>query len=110
MLPFDVTAWIDDIREVYGRPTEDIVFKLHPGIHRDIILDLDAVANFDTWADNDVRTEITVASDPGASHYVAEMPDLGTKSNFAAAVYNGCWISEVPCCCCMNRDRYDLSM
>ena len=64
VFPFDVTAWIDHIREDHGRSTEDIVFKLHPGIHRDIILDLYPVADPDTWADNDVLTEITVASDP----------------------------------------------
>jgi hypothetical protein len=64
VLPFDMTAWIDHIREDHGRSAEDIVLKLHPGIHRDIILNLYAVADPDTRADNDVLTEIAVTSDP----------------------------------------------
>src|SRR5260370_28306286 len=105
-----MAAWIDHIREDHGRPEEDIVLKLHPSIHGDIILNLYPVTNPDTRADNDVLTEITVASDPRAGHDMTEMPNLGANSNFTVTVDNCRWIGEVFCRCFMNLNRYRLSV
>ena len=41
----DLGAWVDHIRKDTRRPTEDIVFEFHPRVDRDVILDLDVMAN-----------------------------------------------------------------
>jgi hypothetical protein len=92
---FDVTAGIYHICEDHGRPTEDVILKLHTGIYRDVILDLYSVADYDCWADHDVLPEITVTPDPGTGHYMAEMPYLTAGTNFTATLDNCSWISEI---------------
>src|ERR1700722_8415372 len=72
ILPFYVTAWIDHIRKDHRWPAENIVFKLHSSINRDVILDLHSVADPNIWADYNILTEVAVASDLGTSHYMAE--------------------------------------
>ena len=59
-----MAAWIDHIREDHGRPAEYVVLKLYAGIYRDIVLNFHPVANPDARANDDVLTQITVASDP----------------------------------------------
>src|ERR1700733_3120932 len=99
VLPFDATAWIDYIRKNHGWPTENIVFKLYPRIHRDVILDLYPVTDRDTGANYNILTEVTVAPDPGASHDMTEMPNPCSGADFAAAVDYCCGINEILCRC-----------
>jgi hypothetical protein len=40
-----MAAWIDDVREHHRRPAEHVVFEDHAGVERDVVLDLDVVAD-----------------------------------------------------------------
>lgn len=75
--PNDVAAGIDYIGEYHRRTTKDVVFEFYASIDRNIILDLDVIADLAFRAYHHILAEVTTCSDLRAAHDVREMPNLG---------------------------------
>lgn len=75
-----VAAWIHDVGEYHGRPAEYIVLQDAASINRDIILDLDVVADGYVRRNYHVLTNIAAVADPAILHDVREMPDLSSRA------------------------------
>ena len=54
----DVAAWIYNVGEDHGRPTENVVLQLDPGVDGNIVLDLDIIPDLYGRADYHVLSQV----------------------------------------------------
>jgi len=95
MFARDVTAGIDYVREDHAGTAENIVFKSHFIIDRDIVLHLDVVADYNFITDKNTLTERTALTDPGSGGDMNPMPDSCSWANLGAIVDDGGRMSSV---------------
>lgn len=75
----------------HRRPAENIVLQLHPFVDRDVVLHLDAVADFNVGGDVDILPEGAVFPDDRAALDVAEEPDFGAAADRDVGVDVAAW-------------------
>lgn len=85
----DGRAGVVHIGEYHAGPAEYIVLKSHVIVHRDIVLDLAIVADYDPIANEDVLTKGAIAADFGTTADVYPMPNTTTIANLSALVNDG---------------------
>ncbi len=88
------TAGINDIGKDHGRAAKDIVFQLHTFVNRNIVLDLDVIADAHIRSHIDILTKGAVGSDTGTGLNMAEVPDLGPGSELDVVVDVAAFVDE----------------
>src|SRR6185503_9614610 len=76
VLALDEAAWVDHVREHHRGPAEHVVFEDDAGVVRDVVLDLDVVADHALRRDHDILADVAARADLRVAHDVAEVPDL----------------------------------
>ena len=107
-----VTTRINHISEHRRRPAKNIVFESHSFVDRDVILNLDVVADNATRRDDNILTKIAVFADPRIFHDMTEMPNLGSLSYRARLFDRRRFVHEIRCgvvhmLLCMDAERRD---
>src|SRR5213076_1498368 len=69
-----------------GGPAEHVVFQLDALVDRDVVLDLDVVADFRAGHHDDVLAEVAALADDGAGHHVRKVPDLGAVADHRSVI------------------------
>jgi hypothetical protein len=69
-----MAARIEDIREHHRGTAKYIVLQDHPGVNRDIILNLNVITNYTAGGDHNILTNIAPLTNDAISHNMAEMP------------------------------------
>jgi hypothetical protein len=95
---WDGRPWVEHIGENHAGSQEHVIVAGNTAVDRDIVLDLDVVAEYHTWAHDDILAQIATFAQDGTRHNVAEVPDLATITNVAAWVDNGGFVCEVGHC------------
>src|SRR5712664_2668701 len=86
VLARDVAARVHHVGEHAGGPAEDVVFQLDALVNRDVVLDLDVVADFRPGHHDDVLAEVAALAVHGAGHDVRKVPDLGAAADYRSVV------------------------
>ena len=73
--PYYRTPGINDIRKHHGRAQEYIIFTNNPRIDRNIVLDLDVVAENYPRGYHYILSDIASGTNSGSWHDMGEMPD-----------------------------------
>ncbi len=91
---FNKCSGIDDVGEYHRWTDKDILFQYYSIIERYIVLNLAAAPDFDLVIDENILSEDTVVSHPGAGHEMAKMPDPGTGTDFSTGIDYGSGVDE----------------
>src|SRR6185312_9485199 len=91
----NMAARIGDVGEDHRRAAKHIVFEDDAGIHRNIVLNLDVVADLHVGRYDDVLSDIAGAADPAVFHDVGEVPDLGPRPDDARGIYVARFVYKV---------------
>jgi hypothetical protein len=67
----------------------DVVLQLHAGVQRDVVLDLDVIADMHPRRHMHVLSEDALLPNMRVFHDVREVPDLRAAANFARRVHDG---------------------
>src|SRR5437016_3696640 len=94
-VPVDLGARVDDVRQDTRRSEKHIIVNHHTRIDRDIVLNLDVVADRRPTIDVHVLSYDAVCADPCALHDVREMPDLCANPDLSAVVDVGGFVDEI---------------
>jgi hypothetical protein len=76
------------------RANEYLVSQLDAAVHRNIVLDLDPVANPNRLVHEDVLSESAVGTDARAGTNVRVMPDMGARSYGGTGLDYGRFVDE----------------
>ena len=71
-----MTSRINNISKDHGRSAKDVIFQCNSFKHRDIVLNLYVVPDFDIWGNDYVLSDITVFTYLRVFHDMAEVPYL----------------------------------
>ena len=82
-----MTARVEHVGKDHRWSQERVILNDHPGIDRDVILDLNVVANDAFRRNNDVLPDIAAAADARGCHNMTEMPDLRPIADLGAVVH-----------------------
>jgi len=81
VVPVDLAAGIGDVGQNTGRPQEDVVLNRGSRIDRDVVLNLDVVADDNPTSHIDILPEDAILPNPGPSQYMTKVPDLGASAD-----------------------------
>src|SRR6478736_5880783 len=79
-------ARVFHVGEYARRAAEDFVLEFHPVEDRDVVLDLDVVANFGPSSHENVLPNRAIAADGRAAHHVGKMPNARAAADGATRV------------------------
>ena len=82
----DSAAWIGYVGEYAAGTEEDVVVAGDASIDANVVLNLDVCAQDYAGGDHDVLSNIAALADHSARHDVAEMPNLGARSDAGSLV------------------------
>ena len=82
----DRAARIGHVGEHAAGTEEDVVIAGDAFIDAHVVLDLDVCAQDDAGGDHDVLADVAAFAQYGARHDVAEVPNLGARSNAGSLV------------------------
>ena len=68
------------------RTAKHVVGQLDTLVHRNVVLDLHAIANLDVGGNIHVLAQTAVATNLRATLHVTEVPDLSPLANFGALI------------------------
>src|SRR4029450_254925 len=77
----DLCTWGNDVCKDTRRSTEDIIFEFHPRVDRDVILNLDVIAQHHVRSHMHVLAQNTALPNARPGHHMAKMPDLRPSTN-----------------------------
>src|SRR4051812_10987348 len=86
VLARDVAPRIHHVGEDHGRPAEHIVLQHHALVHRDVVLDLDVVADRHAVHHHHVLAKRAPLADDRAAEHVTEVPHLRVCSDLCSIV------------------------
>src|SRR6185437_4473471 len=95
VMPAYLGARISYVRQYTGRAEKDIIINFHTGIDRNIVLDLDVIANHGATVDIDVLANNRMLPDTGPFHHVSKMPDFCSSSDLGTLINIGGFVREV---------------
>ena len=86
MLAGDVAPGIQHVGEDATRAAEDVILKLDALVDRDVVLDLDVIADPGPRHHHHILAEAAPLANDRTGHHVAEVPDLGAAADDRAVV------------------------
>src|SRR5688572_7548612 len=86
VLALDVASRVDHVREYHRGPAEHVVLEDDARVDRDVVLDLDVVADDASRRDHDVLADVAARADSRVAHHVAEVPDLRAVADLGRRV------------------------
>src|SRR5213596_2116308 len=89
-----VAPRVQHVGEHARRPAEHIVLQGHAFVDRDVVLDLDVVADLRAGHHHHVLAQVAALADDGARHDVAEVPDLRAAADLGSIVYIARFVDE----------------
>jgi hypothetical protein len=90
-----MAAGIDHIRKNHRGSAEDIVFQNAAGVHRNVVLNFDVIADCHIRRDHDVLSDIAAGADRGILHDMGKMPNFGTRANGAGLIDITGFVDEI---------------
>src|SRR5262249_27434231 len=95
VLARDVAARVHHVGEHHRRPAEHVVFEDAARVDRDVVLDLDVVADGHVGRDHHVLPDIAARADARVLHHVREVPDFAARADLARRVHVAGFMYEV---------------